>query len=65
MAQLQHGRTLFASRCIECHALPAVTAHNASEWPRLIDEMAERASLKLTEREAVLAYVLAARAQPP
>jgi mono/diheme cytochrome c family protein len=61
MAQLQRGRTVFASRCIECHALPAVGDHTASEWPRLIDEMTERASLKPAEREAVLAYILAAR----
>src|SRR5437868_12209696 len=60
--QLKQGRTLFASRCIECHALPGVTAHTAGEWPDLIDEMADRASLDPAERQAVLAYILAARA---
>jgi mono/diheme cytochrome c family protein len=63
MAQLQQGRTLFGSRCIECHTLPPITAHTASEWPHLINEMAARANLKPNEREAVLAYVLAARSQ--
>src|SRR5205085_3730297 len=61
VAQLQHGRSLFASRCIECHTLPLVAAHSDSEWPHLIDAMATRASLRPAEREAVLAYVLAAR----
>jgi hypothetical protein len=61
LAQLQQGRTLFVSRCIECHTLPAVTAHTAAEWPNLIAEMADRASLKPAERNAVLAYILAAR----
>jgi mono/diheme cytochrome c family protein len=61
VAQLQHGRSLFASRCIECHTLPAVTEHPASEWPHLIDEMAGRANLKPVEREELLAYVLAAQ----
>ena len=61
--QLQQGRTLFASRCIECHALPRVTAHTATEWPRLLDQMADRASLNTAERQAILAYLLAARAQ--
>jgi mono/diheme cytochrome c family protein len=60
VAQLQHGRSLFASRCIECHTLPALTDHSASEWPHIIDEMAGRANLKASEREEVLAYVLAA-----
>jgi len=63
LAALRDGRRLFVSRCIECHTLPAVTSHTASEWPRLIDEMAGRANLKPTERNAVLAYILAARAQ--
>jgi mono/diheme cytochrome c family protein len=60
IAQLRHGRELFASRCIECHTLPVVTEHSASEWPQLIDEMAGRANLKAAERREVLAYVLAA-----
>lgn len=63
LAELRDGRRLFVSRCIECHTLPAVTSHTASEWPRLIDEMAGRANLKPAERNVLLAYILAARAQ--
>ncbi len=63
LAILHEGRALFASRCIECHTLPAISQHSATEWPRLIDEMAGRASLKSTEREAVLAYILVAHSQ--
>jgi cytochrome c5 len=63
VAQLRRGRTLFVSRCIECHALPSVAAHTAAEWPRLIDEMADRANLKPAEREALVAYIIAARGQ--
>ena len=62
-AQLQQGRTLFVSRCIECHTLPPVAAHTAAQWPSLIKEMADRASLKPAERSAILAYILAARDQ--
>jgi cytochrome c5 len=63
LAALREGRTLFVSRCIECHTLPAVSQHSATEWPRLIDEMAGRANLKSTERDAVLAYILVAHSQ--
>lgn len=63
LATLREGRALFVSRCIECHTLPSVASHTAGEWPRLIDEMAGRASLEPSERNAVLAYILAARAQ--
>ena len=60
-AALEQGRTLFVSRCIECHTLPAVSKHTPEEWPHLIDRMAKRASLKPGQREAILAYVLTAR----
>jgi len=63
LATLREGRVLFVSRCIECHTLPAVSQHGATEWPRLIDEMAGRANLKSTERDAVLAYILVAHSQ--
>jgi hypothetical protein len=63
LARLREGRTLFVSRCIECHTLPAVTRHTATEWPGIVDEMAGRASLKPAERDALLAYITAARAQ--
>jgi hypothetical protein len=59
---LREGRTLFVSRCIECHTLPVVSRYKASDWPCLVDEMAERANLKLAERDAIVAYILAARA---
>jgi mono/diheme cytochrome c family protein len=63
ISTLREGRSLFVSRCIECHALPAVSSHSATEWPRLIDEMAGRANLKPAERNALLAYILAAHTQ--
>jgi mono/diheme cytochrome c family protein len=63
LARLHEGRALFVSRCIECHTLPTVSQHSATEWPRLIDEMAGRAGLKSTQRDAVLAYILVAHSQ--
>jgi mono/diheme cytochrome c family protein len=59
-ATLQRGRAIFVSRCIECHTLPPVSSHSASAWPRLVDEMAERASLKPAEGNALVAYLQAA-----
>jgi mono/diheme cytochrome c family protein len=60
---LREGRTLFVSRCIECHTLPVVSRYPAVAWPWLVDDMSARASLKPPEREAVLAYILAVRSQ--
>ena len=63
LATLHEGRALFTSRCVECHTLPAISQHSVTEWPRLIDEMAGRANLKSTQRDAVLAYILVAHSQ--
>ena len=64
LAMLQTGRTLFVSRCIECHTLPVVSHYDAVAWPWLVDDMSARAGLKPAEREALVAYLLAACAQP-
>jgi len=60
---LREGRSLFVSRCIECHTLPVVSRYDPVAWPWLVDNMAHRASLKPAEREALVAYLLAVRAQ--
>ena len=61
LAMLQEGRTLFAHRCIECHTLPVVGRHSSKDWPDIVDGMSQRASLKPAEREAIIAYIIAAR----
>ena len=63
VATLDKGRTLFVHRCIECHTLPPFWHYRTKDWPQLVDAMAHRARLKPEERDAILAYILAARAQ--
>ena len=64
LANLREGRRLFAHRCIECHTLPNIWYYGREEWPGIVDSMAHRASLKPEEREAIVAFIIAARAQP-
>jgi mono/diheme cytochrome c family protein len=59
--QLTIGRTLFVSRCIDCHVLPEISEHSRDEWPGIVARMAKRAELKPEEQRAVAAYILAAR----
>ena len=61
LATLREGRRLFAGRCIECHTLPPYWHYSAADWPKIVDSMAHRASLKKAERDAVVAYLQAAR----
>jgi hypothetical protein len=60
--QLETGRRLFVSRCIECHTLPVASHFTDADWPCIVYEMGNRAALNPTERESVLAYILAIRA---
>jgi hypothetical protein len=60
---LKRGRTLFVHRCIECHTLPAIWKYSDEDWPKIVNSMSHRASLKPAEREAVIAYILAVRKQ--
>jgi mono/diheme cytochrome c family protein len=62
LGTLQQGRTLFVNRCIECHTLPPLWRYRAEDWPEIVNSMSHRASLKPAERDAILAYIIAARA---
>ena len=62
LSTLERGRTLFAHRCIECHTLPPIWKYAKEDWPRIVDDMSHRASLKPEDREVVIAYILAVRA---
>jgi mono/diheme cytochrome c family protein len=63
LATLREGRSLFVSRCIECHTLPTASRFTESDWPCIVREMGGRANLKPVERDAVLAYILAVHSQ--
>jgi len=59
LAKLERGRTLFVHRCIECHTLPPIWKYSREDWPKIVNDMSHRASLKPVERDAIVAYVLA------
>lgn len=58
--QLQNGRRLFTSRCLECHTLPPVAKYSRNEWPHLVSRMSGRANLSAGEQAAIVAYLRAA-----
>lgn len=59
IGQLERGRKVFASRCLECHTLPNVAEHSASAWPVILNRMSKRADLTPAEHEALQSYILA------
>jgi nitrate/TMAO reductase-like tetraheme cytochrome c subunit len=62
IVKLERGRDLFVHRCIECHTLPAMWKYSREDWPKIVNDMSHRASLKPEDRDAVIAYILAMRA---
>ena len=58
---LERGRSLYVSKCQDCHALPAPKGHSAEEWPKYMEKMGKLASLDTAGTELVLRYVIAAR----
>ena len=60
---LTQGRNLFVSRCIDCHSLPPISKYSSERWPGLVEKMSGRAHLQPTQRDAIVAYILAAREQ--
>jgi len=63
LATLREGRTLFVHRCIECHTLPVVWHYSVEDWPKIVNSMSHRASLKPVERDAIIAYIIALRSR--
>ena len=63
LQKFERGRQLFVHRCIECHTLPPIWKYSREDWPQIVNDMSHRASLKPGDREAVIAYILAARRQ--
>jgi hypothetical protein len=63
MASLERGRYLFASRCAECHVLPAIRSYPENRWPKIVNWMGDRAGLKPSDREAMTAYIVASHRQ--
>lgn len=58
LAELQQGRSLVASKCSSCHRTPQPTEHKTHEWPKMIDEMAQRAHVEGGERQAIRDYLV-------
>jgi hypothetical protein len=59
LAELQQGRTLLIQKCgSSCHKTPMPGDHPAVEWPKKLDEMAERSKLEPMQRALIEKYLV-------
>jgi len=64
---LEAGRSLFASRCSSCHALPSPSEKTPTDWDQTVQgEMGARARLSAKDRNLVAHYLatVSQRTQP-
>jgi len=59
-AKLALGRELYITKCAKCHSVEPVKDYSATEWSKIMPEMAEKSKLNAAETEAVTDYVAAA-----
>ncbi|MCE3296071.1 MAG: hypothetical protein K0R65_1785 [Crocinitomicaceae bacterium] len=66
MAELKEGYALYAQgACTKCHTPKNIYKREVSEWPGIIDRMAEKAKITADEKDAVHKYVMAIKASQP
>jgi hypothetical protein len=59
-AELEHGRSLYVTRCSSCHAPPSPDEVMAQNDADMMKEMVDRAKLTPVEQQALMRYVEAA-----
>ena len=58
---LTAGRSIFVSRCIQCHALQDVSRFNAPRLTAIVGMMSRRANLSPAQHDALLKYLQTVR----
>ena len=59
---LTNGYTIYTGACTNCHDAMNIHTRTPEQWQNIIDEMAPRAKLTETQKDAVYKYVLAIKA---
>src|SRR5262245_57740047 len=58
LAELQQGRSLVGAKCGGCHRPPLPAEHASREWPHMLDEMAARSHLDVTQQHLIEKYLV-------
>lgn len=60
-ATLELGRRVYLSDCARCHGVEPVARYSVEQWGEILPRMAQESKLDAEHREALEAYVMAAR----
>ena len=56
--ELRLGRERYVAKCAGCHTLYVPSARLPAAWPKLVEQMAERAKLSAADRQAIERYLV-------
>lgn len=62
---LVDGHALYTGVCTKCHSPKSIYRLQEAEWPLILDDMAKKAEITDTQKDAVNKYVLAIKATQP
>ena len=65
LAVLTEGHTIYTGACTKCHGTKSIYRISETHWPSIIDDMASKAHLTATEKDALTKYVFAIKATQP
>ncbi|MFA6152081.1 MAG: cytochrome c [Chitinophagaceae bacterium] len=64
LAQLKEGHVIYAQgACINCHGAKNIYKRSTASWKEIIDDMAQRAKISASQKDAVYKYVMAIKAK--
>ena len=58
LAELEHGRARYVSRCSNCHRPYPPSQYRPDAWHAQVDAMAERAKLGAEDRASIVLYLV-------
>jgi len=58
MDQLKQGHSLYFGACTRCHGANNPTRWDEKQWTGILDDMAGKASISATEKDAVWKYIM-------
>jgi orotidine-5'-phosphate decarboxylase len=64
LVKLTRGHEVYMSDCTRCHEAKMPSEVSGEDWHIVVPGMAWNASISEVDEEAVLAYILAAKADP-
>lgn len=65
MQTLKEGYAIYIGACTNCHNAKSIYSRQEESWQGIIDDMAPKAKLTATEKDAVYKYVLCIKATQP